>query len=125
MLIPSKPSILIIDDDTSILSAFTRIFQRRGYLVTVAERGQEAIEKLGSSRFDVALIDFCLPDMEGTALFPLIQQSSPQTVKVMLTGKAAGLNGVEGADALLGKPINPEKLLSLIECKLKERNMET
>ena len=124
MFIASKPSILIIDDDTAILRTFTRIFQRKGFCVAVAEKGKEAIEKICCNHFDVALIDLCLPDMEGTELFPLIRSTSPGTVKIMLTGKMLMRNNIEGADALLGKPIAPDELLSLIDSKLKDRNME-
>jgi DNA-binding NtrC family response regulator len=125
LLVSNKPSILIIDDDTSILNVFSKIFQRRGYQVTVAARGEEAIEQLSHSHFDVALIDFCLPDMEGTQLFPLIQETSPSTLKIMLTGKMLEKELTEGADALVGKPVNPQCLLSIIDSKLKDHNIET
>jgi DNA-binding NtrC family response regulator len=124
LFIAGKPSILIIDDDPAILRTLSKVFQRSGYAVTVAEKGLEAKEKIGSSRFDVALIDLCLPDMEGTALFPLIQETSPDTLKIMLTGKTLSRNSIEGADALLGKPIAPDRLLSVIESKLKNRNID-
>ena len=125
MFIACKPSILIIDDDPAILHVFSRIFQKNGYCVTVAERGKEAIEKLSINCFDVALIDLRLPDMEGTELFPLIQKLSPKTLKTMLTGKTLLQDSIEGADALLKKPINPDNLLSIIDSKLKNRNIET
>jgi DNA-binding NtrC family response regulator len=124
LLIPNKPSILIIDDDKTILKAFTRVFQRKGYFVAVAEAGKEAAEKINSNHYDVALIDLCLPDMEGTALFPLIQRTSPWTVKIMLTGKANMKNSIKGADVLLEKPITVDKLLSVIDSKLKTQNIE-
>jgi DNA-binding response OmpR family regulator len=125
LFIASKPSILIIDDDTSILHTFTRIFQRNGYFVTVAERGKEAIEKLGTNNYDVALIDLRLSDMEGTELFPFIHNASPRTLKIILTGKALLQDSIVGADALLTKPIAPNKLLSIIDSKLKSRDLET
>lgn len=124
MLIKNKPVMLIVDDDTSISRVFSRIFQKNGFSVTVANNGKEAIEKLHTQRFDVALIDFCLPDMEGAELFPLIEKSSPKTVKIMLTGKIHMKNRVKGADEFLGKPINPEKLLSIVDTKLKLKNIE-
>ena len=68
------------------------------------------------------MIDLCLPDMEGTELFPLIQNTSPNTLKIMLTGKTLVQGSIEGADALLGKPIAPDKLLSIIDGRLKNRN---
>ena len=115
---------LIVDDDPSILNVFSRLFQKRGFSVTVAENGKQAIEKLKTGCFDVALIDFGLPDMEGAALFPLIQKSSPKTVKIMLTGKTYLEDQVEGVDAFIGKPVNPEKLLSVIDTKLKLKDLE-
>jgi DNA-binding NtrC family response regulator len=122
--IPSKPSILIIDDDTAILHTFSRIFQKKGYCVSVAEGGKEAMEKLSVKSYDVALIDLRLPDMEGTQLFPIIQSTSPRTLKIMLTGKMLLGDSIEGADVLLKKPIQPEQLLSVIDNKLKTKNME-
>jgi DNA-binding NtrC family response regulator len=124
LLVASKPTILIIDDDIAILRTLGRIFQKNGYSVTVVEKGKEAIEKINNNRYDVALIDLCLPDMEGTELFPLIHDTSPNTVKIMLTGKALVQNSIEGVDSFLGKPIAPDKLLSVIESKLKNRNLE-
>ena len=92
---------LIVDDDISILRVFSKIFQNKGFLVTVAKTGKEAIEKLHAEHFDVALIDFCLPDMEGVELFPLIEKSSPRAVKIMLTGKIHLKNHVNGANTCL------------------------
>jgi DNA-binding NtrC family response regulator len=124
LFVPNKPTILIIDDDTAILHTLTRIFQRNGYTVTVAAKGSEAKEKLSESRFDVALVDLCLPDMEGTELFPAIKKASPNAVKIMLTGSAHLVGNLEGVDALFGKPVNPDKLLSVIDSKLKSRCIE-
>jgi DNA-binding response OmpR family regulator len=119
-----KPSILIVDDDKAILHAFSRIFERRGYSVDVAEKGKAAIEKLNVNHYDVAIIDLALPDMEGNQLFPLIKNSSPKTLRIMLTGKTWLQGCVEGADAFVGKPVNPERLLSIIDNKLKNRDCE-
>jgi DNA-binding NtrC family response regulator len=120
----SKPSILIVDDDKAILHVFTKIFEKNGYSVNVAEKGKEAIEKLNICHYDVALIDLSLPDMEGNELFPLIKNSSPKTLRIMLTGKTWLKNCIEGADAFVGKPVNPENLLSIIDTKLKNRDSE-
>lgn len=124
MFIAGKPSILIIDDDTSILRTLTKVFQRKGYFVAVAEKGKEAIEKISNNHYDVALIDLCLDDMEGTDLFPLIHSTSPKTVKIMLTGKFLWQTSIEGADALLAKPIQPDHLLNIIDNELKNKNTE-
>ncbi len=113
-----KPSILIVDDDKAILHCLGRIFQRSGYDVTTVERGKEALEKINTTYFDVALIDWRLEDMEGIDLLPTIISRSPKTVKVMLTGRAMPPTFL-GADAFLGKPVEPQKLLSIIDTKLR------
>ena len=124
VLVASKPSILIVDDDTVILSVFAKIFQRKGYCVTVAEKGRSAREKLRMKQYDVALIDLVLPDMQGDELFPMIKRSSPKTLKILLTGKIALRNSIKGADVFIEKPVNPGKLLSIIDTKLKNRDSE-
>lgn len=114
-----------MDDDVAILQVFIKIFERKGYNVTAADKGKEAIQKLSLSQYDVALIDLVLPDMEGTELFPLIKQASPKALRIMLTGTIEKQCSIKGADVFIEKPINPVKLLSIIETKLKNRNSET
>jgi DNA-binding response OmpR family regulator len=70
------------------------------------------------------LIVLRLPDMEGKELFPLFQSTSPGTSKFMLTGKTILQDSIEGADVLLRKPIQPDQLLSVIDSKLKNKNIE-
>ncbi len=117
--------ILLVDDDKSILRTFTRILQKIGYEIDVAETGKEAIEKAENKHYDLALIDIRLPDMDGTDLLNKVQKTMNNTVKIMITGFPSLETGVkaldEGADAYLVKPVKPEELLTLIEDKLKER----
>jgi two-component system response regulator HydG len=121
-----KRNMLIIDDDKAILRVFRRIFERNGYAVVTAETGKEAKEKLRNQGFDATLVDLRLPDMDGFDLLPHMQAVAPLMVKIVLTGSPLlRQNGeVEGkwADALLSKPVSPEVLLSLLDCKLKEKN---
>jgi len=64
----AKKSILVIDDDASILRVFTRVLEKRGFLVATAKSGREAWEKVRTKSFDATLIDVGLPDMDGTEL---------------------------------------------------------
>jgi DNA-binding response OmpR family regulator len=124
LLYPKKPTILIVDDDVSILVVFRRIFEKKGFTVTVVEKGKDALEELHKGLFDVALVDFGLPDMEGAELLPVIQKSSPRTLRIMLTGKIYLADQVKCADEFIGKPVNPETLLSVIDTKLRNRDIE-
>ena len=121
----SKKSILVIDDDKSILRTFTRILQKTGCDIDVAETGREAIEKAEKRHYDLALVDVRLPDMDGTDLLAKMKDTMRDTVKIVITGFPSMEVGVkaldEGADAYLVKPVKPEDLLMLIEEKLKCR----
>jgi DNA-binding response OmpR family regulator len=122
MVRPNK-SILVIDDDKSILRTFARILQKAGYYVDAAETGKEAIAKAEKCHYDLALVDIRLPDMDGTDLLANLPDTMHKTVKIMITGFPSVETGVkaldEGADAYLVKPVKPDELLMLIEEKLK------
>jgi DNA-binding response OmpR family regulator len=124
----AKKQILVIDDDKSILRTFTRILQKNGYVIDVAETGKEALDKSKKQHYDLALIDIRLPDIEGTELLIKLQQTMHDAVKIMITGFPSLETGIkaldEGADAYLVKPVKPEELIALIEdkLKLKEKN---
>ncbi|XHH10227.1 MAG: response regulator [Candidatus Bathyarchaeia archaeon] len=119
----NKKTILVIDDDKSILRTFTRILQKSGYEIDVAETGKEAIEKADSHHYDLALVDIRLPDMDGTELLAKLKVQLQNTVKIMITGFPSLETGVkaldEGADAYLVKPVKPQELLVLLDEKLK------
>jgi DNA-binding NtrC family response regulator len=119
---PEKKSIIIVDDDKSILRVFTRVLERKGYAVTTAETGKDALKQFKQHNFDAALIDVRLPDVNGTDLLPEIKSLSPKTVKIVFTGSPDfdGLvsNGNKNMDAFLIKPVNPELLLSILDQKL-------
>ena len=112
--------VLIVDDDKSILRFFTLILQRKGYLTDTAETGKEALEKISSQFYDVALIDVVLPDMNG---LDLLKRIPSNTKKIVMTGAASEENykkaQTEGVDTYLLKPIKPEELLRIIADSLK------
>jgi DNA-binding response OmpR family regulator len=122
----SKKRVIVIDDDKSILRTFTRILQKNGYEIDVAETGKEALEKSKKNAYDLALIDIRLPDMDGTDLLMKMQQTTPSAIKIMITGFPSLETGVkaldEGADAYLVKPVKPEELLALIEEKFRAKD---
>jgi DNA-binding response OmpR family regulator len=119
----AQKHILVIDDDKSILRTFTRILQKNGYAIDVAETGKEAMEKSRKQTFNLALIDIRLPDIDGTELLIKLQKVMPEAVKIMITGFPSLETGIkaldEGADAYLVKPVKPEELIALIEEKFK------
>ncbi len=122
-MVRNKKSILVIDDDKSILRTLTRILQKAGYDIDTAETGKEAMEKFENRHYNMALVDVRLPDMDGTDLLINMKETLKYTTKIMITGFPSLETGVKaldsGADAYLVKPVKPDELLALIEEKLK------
>jgi DNA-binding response OmpR family regulator len=122
-LTAKSKSVLLVDDDRTILRTFTRILQRAGFVTETAENGKEALAKIQAQTYDIALIDVILGDSSGLDLLPKIQETSPNTLKIIITGSDSpekrGEACANGADAYLTKPVNPEILLDIFQEKIK------
>ncbi len=114
-----KKTVLVVDDDQSVLTTFARILERNGYNVDTAETGNQAITKLQTKDYDIVLIDLKLPDIDGTDVLRKIPKSASKTVKIIITGfstQESGLMAADyGADDYLVKPLKPEELLEVIK----------
>ncbi|MEK0326853.1 MAG: response regulator, partial [Nitrosopumilus sp.] len=120
--------ILVVDDDKDILQLYSILLTRAGYSVDTAENGADAIEKTKTRRFDLALVDIVLPDMQGTDLLTKINGMNSKMRKIMVTGNATLDNAILalnlGADAYLRKPVKTEVLLESIEAQLRIQREE-
>ena len=116
-------SILVVDDDAAVRKSLSSILSMEGYLVETVENGKEAIRISEKSRFDIALIDIKLPDMEGTELLHRLKENQPHMVKIVITGFPTLENAMEtvneGADGYILKPFDVQKLLEMIRKHLK------
>lgn len=118
----NKKKVLVVDDDESILRVFTRLLNKKGYIVDTAATAKEALEKTELSRYDVMLLDIGLPDAEGTDLLQKLPEKSSEMIKIIITGHSDAEHGIKaadyGADDYLVKPVKPEELLTTIEERL-------
>lgn len=122
--------ILLIDDDKNIRQTLAIVLQEEGYGVDTAETGKEAIEKSFANFYNLAIVDWRLPDIEGTELITQLKETTPKMIKIMLTGYPSMNNAIEAvnqhADAFLIKPVDIEELLKKIRelLLLQESNKE-
>ena len=121
-------NILVVDDDAEVRKTLSSILFEEGYSVETVENGKEAIRASEKSRFDVALIDIKLPDMEGTELLHRLKEKQPHMVKIIITGFPTLENAMktvnEGADGIILKPFDIEKLLEMIKKHLTKKTAE-
>ena len=121
-------SILVVDDDAAVRKSLSSILSMEGYLVETLENGKQAIRISEKSRFDIALIDIKLPDMDGTELLHRLKENQPHMVKIVITGFPTLENAMEtvneGADGYILKPFDVQKLLEMIRKHLKRETAE-
>lgn len=118
--------ILIVDDDEDILANLSDILSDLGYQTDTANCGEAAIGKVENfcpdeqnCCYDLCLLDFKMPGIDGVELFKKIQGFNPKLRAIMITAYA-GDDGIQRAiDAgtwkVLRKPVDIEKLLSMIK----------
>jgi DNA-binding NtrC family response regulator len=113
-----KARILLIDDDENIRETLAVVLREEGYVVDFAENGKEAVNKSFANFFNLAIVDWRLPDVDGTKLINQLKETTPKMAKIMLTGYPSMDNAIEAvnqhADAFLLKPVDVEELLKKI-----------
>jgi DNA-binding NtrC family response regulator len=101
---------LIVDDDRTLRESCANLLQLDGYNVSVAGRGQEALELLRHRRFDIVLLDLYMSDVSGYELLRAAMDTSPETIVIMMTGNPSVASSVEalrlGAWDYLPKPFS-------------------
>lgn len=106
-------------DDEKTLRHFLRLhLQEQDYHVTEAADGETAIKLIDHNRFDVALIDLHLTDMNGLDIMRHVRQTSPKTSVIILTGYATLDSAIEalrqGAHDYVTKPFDTLELLASV-----------
>ena len=120
--------VLVVDDeDTLRLTIKTRL-SAGGFETDAAVDGEEAIEKLKRTPFDVVLLDINMPRMDGITALGIISEQFPTTDVIMLTGFADFSTAIDclkkGAKDYLVKPIDTTELITRMRSLLRARNSE-
>ncbi len=123
-----KAHILIIDDDKIIGRSLAEILRMEGYETGVVETGEDAIDMAQDKFFNINLIDIKLPDVSGIDVLKIFRRKYPARMNIIITGFATLQNSIEalnlGANAYITKPINPQKLDSMLkECLKRQREI--
>ena len=113
-----KIRILLVDDEKEFVETLAERLRTRGFHVTEAFSGSEAVEKLKGYNFDVTVLDVKMPGMSGIETLDQIKKLKPLTEVLMLTGHGTIETAIEGMkkgayDYLL-KPCKMDLLLEKI-----------
>ncbi len=115
----AKARIMIVDDDSSIRFGLREFFESYRYDVVDAASCDAAEQAFRSSRPDIALLDYSLPDGTALELMPRLQAVDPGVPLVILTGHGSIDLAVQaiklGAEQFLTKPVELPTLLTVLE----------
>ena len=85
-------TILVIDDEPSVVRALTRLLCRDGYRVGTAINGRDALTQLQAQAYDVIVCDLRMPELDGPAFYNLLTRQYPALRQrvIFLTGDSGG-----------------------------------
>ena len=112
--------LLLVDDESGYISVLAKRMAKRNIDTITATNGNEAIQTLRSHRFDCAVLDLKMEDMDGIEVLKIFKKMDPDMPVIMLTGhgsETAAREGVRfGAFDYLTKPCDLDDLIDII-CK--------
>jgi len=120
--------ILVVDDRLDDRETFKDALEYKGYSVTTAKDGYEAIELVKEGSFDIIFIDVKMPGVDGVKTFEEIHKIKPEIPVIMVTGYSAEelvRDAIDkGAYACIHKPLDMDVVLKMVE-ELKKRTATT
>lgn len=126
---PTRPRILLVDDDEAITTSLGSFLERSGYEVRVAGDGAQGLRALDVQTPDLVVSDVLMPHMDGREFLRRLRQRHAHVPVILLTQvgesgeRSAALD--EGADDYLNKPFDPQELVSRIRAVLRRTSRDT
>ncbi len=111
--------ILVVDDNVPLAQNIAEILECEGHRVTIAACAQEALEVARRTSYDGAVLDVCMPGMDGVDLFAELQQLHPEAIYCLMTAYSVD-SRIEkalasGAKSVLSKPLSVDELLKCVK----------
>lgn len=116
---PKPVRILVVDDESGPRDVLKTALFQEGYEVRCAEGGRRALDLFEKEKFDLLLVDIKMPDMSGIDLLRKVQERSPETLVILITGYASLDSAMEairaGAYDYLTKPFRIDELYIVVK----------
>lgn len=115
---PSKPRILVVDDEPAIRGLVTKIVERAGYPVDNARDGEEAIQRLNATDYSVLVVDLMMPNVDGFELIEYVKHRGGKRPAIIVVSAAdnAAFRRLDArmVHSIIRKPFDINVLVDLI-----------
>lgn len=119
--------ILIAEDDRELRQLFAHVLRKNGYQVEGVSNGQEALDALDNTYFDLIISDVMMPQMDGYTLVSQLREAGINTPVLMVTAKDAfddmRQGFLSGTDDYMVKPVNVNEMVLRVGALLRRAQM--
>jgi len=123
----SKKTVLIVDDEETLVGALSEFLSLKGYEVETASNSRQALALIHEKSFSIVVSDLRLPGMNGVELLEHVMDVDPETVVIIMTGYASVQSAVEalkkGAYDYVVKPFSVHELEKTLRLGIEKRNL--
>ena len=116
----AKARILVVDDERGMCEFLRFLLQEEGYEVDIAHSGDQALEKVKESKFQLILADIKMPGLDGLEMLRRLREADEDTVVIVMTGYSSLDTAIKAikydASDYLTKPFDdPDAVLAAVE----------
>ena len=127
---PASPqTLLLVDDEPSILSALRRLFRPCGYRILTSESGSGGLDLLGRENIDLVISDMRMPEMDGAQFLEKVRAGWPRVIRILLTGYAdiaATVNAINKGEIYryISKPWDDNDIVLIVRDALERQQLQ-
>lgn len=122
-MLGARMKVLIVEDDEKVARFIARVLGEEGFVTDLCVSGTDAVRQASAVTYDVVLLDWMLPDLDGLAVCRELRRCGTVTPIIMLTARGEvreRILGLEaGADDYVVKPFEIDELLARIQAVLR------
>jgi DNA-binding NtrC family response regulator len=125
-----QPSVLVVDDESSILDTLRILLRKEGYEITTAQGGKAGLEQIRSGNHAIVLTDVRMPQVSGLDILQAAKDQDPETPVILMTAQASLQTAIQavnqGAFHYIQKPFSNDELLTILRraCEFRSLRVE-
>ncbi len=125
-----QPSVLVVDDESSILDTLRILLRKEGYEVATAQGGKAGLEQIRSGNHAIVLTDVRMPQVSGLDILQAAKDQDPETPVILMTAQASLQTAIQavnqGAFHYIQKPFSNDELLTILRraCEFRSLRVE-